>query len=305
MRLIRGNIRYFFNIYKEKIMREAEIEDMGIKTAGENITNLRYADDTALMSDNITSMKRILQRVDAAGKTAGLNLNAKKTKVMKLGKLTKDPDIRINGTPLENVSDFKYLGSTKTADGSCTKDIKMRIAMAKQKMVQLTNIWKDRGTPTDLKVRLLKCLIWPVMIYGCEAWTLKKADQRKIEAAEMWFYRRLLRISWTEKRTNESILKEHSLDRELLAFVNKRKLKYVGHIIRNEKTTLMASTLQGKIDAPRKKGRPSVSYTDNIKEASGLKLGEIAQLSRSRETWRRVVCASTAAANIGSDDADK
>ena len=169
-----------------------------------------YADDTALLADNITSMRRILYRVDTAGKEEGLALNGKKTKVMhvKTREGINEENILIDNTPLENVKDFKYLGSTKTEDWSCTKDIKVRIGMAKQRMVQLNNIWKDHGIKRDLKVKLLKCLVWPVMLYGCEAWTHRKADDKKIEAAEMWFYRRLLRVTWTDRRTNFSILEE-------------------------------------------------------------------------------------------------
>ena len=84
---------------------------------------------------------------------------------------------------------FKYLGSIKSSDGTCLKDVKTRIAMAKQKMLQLNNIWKDRGVPNSLKIIILKCLVWPVVMYGCEAWTLRKEEEKKINAAEMWFYR--------------------------------------------------------------------------------------------------------------------
>ena len=141
-------------------------------------------------------MKRVLHRVDEAGRKSGLYLNAKKTKVMRIGKPENTPVIKIDGTPLENVADFRYLGSIKTDDGSCFKDIKTRIAMGKPKMIQLANVWrKDKGIPKDLKMNLLNCLIWPVMIYGSEAWTLKQAEKNNIEAAEMWFYRRLLGVS--------------------------------------------------------------------------------------------------------------
>ena len=119
-----------------------------------------------------------------------------------------EPVIEMNSTRLENVTDFKYLGSVKTADANCNKDINTRIAMAKQRMVHLNNIWKDRGIAKGLKITILKALIWPVMMYGSKAWTLRKNDENRINAAEMWFYRRLLRVSYTEKRTNESIMTE-------------------------------------------------------------------------------------------------
>ena len=128
--------------------------------------------------------------------------------------------------------------------------------MAKQKMTQLSNVWKDRSIPIQLKIRILECLVRPVTLYGCETWTMRKKDEKRIEAAEMWFYRRLLRISWTERRTNESVLQELGIDKRLLPTVAQRKLKYVGHASRNKATDLMKTVLQGKIQSQRKKGRP-------------------------------------------------
>ena len=287
-------------------MREADIEDMGIKIGGRNLTNLRYADDTALLSDNITSMKRILHRVDQAGRNAGLHLNAKKTKVMSIG--TRDDEhhnIKIDGTPLEEINDFKYLGSYKAKDGTCSKDIKTRIGMAKNKMIQLNNIWKNRGIPLYLKMNILKSLIWPVLLYGSEAWTLRKADKDRLQAAEMWFYRRMLRISWTEKRTNESILFELGTTRKILTEINKRRLRYIGHTTRNKNTDLMKIAFYGNVEATRKRGRPGMTYQENIKDTTGLRICEISRKAHDRDDWRRVVTMSRAAANIDNDDADR
>ena len=276
---------------------------MGIKIGGRNLTNLRYADDTALLVDNITSMKRILYRVDAAGQAAGLKLNAKKTKVLytNANKNQTQQTIQIEKTDLENVDNFKYLGSVKSKDGTCHKDIIARIGMAKQKLVQLNNIWKDRSIPTSMKLDLLKCLIWTVMIYGCEAWTLRTSDETRLEAAEMWCYRRLLRVSWKDKRTNDSILTELSVQKQILKEINGRKLRYVGHASRNTKTDLMKTVLQGKTEAKRNSGRPPTSYMNNIKDVCGLNINEIAQKSENREDWRTFV-ASSVAANIEHDE---
>ena len=141
------------------------------------------------------------------------------------------------------------------------------------------------------------------MLYGCEAWTLKKADEKRLEAAEMWFYRRLLKVSWTEKRTNESILNELSIPRHLLAEINKRRLKYVGHVNRNEKATLMTTVLQGKVESKRKIGRPPISYIENIKKCSKLSLHEIVKKSQDRNVWRRIAATCYEAANLEDDEA--
>ena len=222
---------HIFSIYTEQLMREADLDNDGVKISGERLSNLRYADDTALLADNFENMCSVLNKVNDAGERSGLKLNAKKTKVMHInGKSDPDP-IFINGVNLEYVSDMKYLGSIKEENGSCSKDVKTRIAMAKKKMVDLNSVWKDRGIPTSLKIKLLKCLIWPVMLYGSETWTLKCDEINKINATELWFYRRSLRVKWTDKRTNESVLTELNTKRLVLTEINKRRLKYVGHAV--------------------------------------------------------------------------
>ena len=293
---------HLFNVYTESVMREANIDDLGISIGGRNLTNLRYADDTALLAKDITDMKKVLNSVDEAGKTVNLKLNAKKTKVMHINGKEVPPDIQVNDTNLEYVENFKYLGSVKTNDGTCLQDIRTRIAMTKQKMVQLNNIWKDRGIPVKLKLKILRCLIWPVLLYGCEAWTLRKEESNKLRAAEMWLYRRLLRVSWKDKRTNESVLNELSVERQILQEIDKRRLRYIGHANRSTSTNLMSTVLMGKVDAKRRKGRPPINYIENVVKASGLSgMQELMHLSRERETWRDLV-ASHGAPNTDTGD---
>ena len=176
--------------------------------------------------------------------------------------------------------------------------------MAKQRMIQLLNIWKDRSIPLQLKVKIMECLVWPIMLYGWETWTTRKAKEKKIEAAWMWFYRRLLRISWTERRTNESVLQELGRGRKLLTLINKRKLKYVGHASRNTQTDLMKTVLQGKVESKRRKGRPPANYINKLRSL-GVSLQRTSQESQDRDIWRRTVDASCLAAIITNDDADR
>ena len=144
---------HLFNVYTEQVMREADLDDMGVKIGGINLTNLRYADDTALAADNITSMRRILHRVDSAGHHADLKLNAKKTKVMHIeGKDSKPEEytsIKVNGTNLEKVKDFKYLGSIKSDNGTCKADVKARIGMAKQKCCSSITSGRTEACPKN------------------------------------------------------------------------------------------------------------------------------------------------------------
>ena len=132
------------------------MEDRGVKIGGRILSNLRYADDTGLLADNIIDSRKILNRIDQVGKAAGLDLNSKKTKVMHVtGKHNTSQDqIILNLFPLENVKEFKYLGSVKSLDGTCSKDIKIRIGMAKNSMIQLNSIWKDHSITAELKLKL-------------------------------------------------------------------------------------------------------------------------------------------------------
>ena len=161
----------------------------------------------------------------------------------------------------------------------------MRIGMAKISLDQLNNIWKDHSITADLKIKLLKCLVWPVILYGCEAWTMKREDERRMKAAELWFYRRLLRIRWTGRRSNESILNELGPTRKLLVLTQRRKLKYVGHAICSERTDLMTTVLLGKVEGKRNRGRPSASLATNITKSGGKKLQEVVRLSQDKECW--------------------
>ena len=216
---------------------------------------------------NHTEASDLLTKLNQAGVEKGLSLNVKKTKLIHIGKHCSP--ILIGQEEVEKVDHFKYLGSIKTEDAYCSKDIRARIGMAKQRMVELTNIWKASSISTSLKIRLMKCLVWTVVTYGAEGWTLRKEDMDRINSAEMWMYRRLLRVSWYEKRTNDSILRQLQVDRELLSTVLKRKLTFFGHTIRNKKCSLMKTVIQGKIEAKRKPGRPRTHYFENIKQWTG------------------------------------
>ena len=134
---------------------------------------------------------------------------------------------------------------------------------------------------------------------------MKKEDERRVEAAELWFYRRLLRVKWTDRRSNESILNELGTIRKLLVLIQRRKLKYAGHAIRNVRTDLMSTVLQGKVEGKRNRGRPPASLASNITKTSGKKLQEVVRLSQDRECWREVVRTSCAAANTVTGDADR
>ena len=152
-------------------------------------------------------------------KKIGLLINCDKTKVMVFDTNEMNTKIRFNGEVLEEVESFVYLGSTFTRDGSCTNDIRQRLAMGRSVKQSPSPVWRNKDISTTTKIRLLKALVWSVAIYGCEGWTLYSEDKKYIDAFEMWCHRRLLRISWTQHKTNEWILQELNVERELLGRV--------------------------------------------------------------------------------------
>ena len=190
-------------------MRNAELDEAqaGIKIAGRNINNLRHADDTTLMAEGEEELKSLLMRVKEKSEKVGLKLNIQKIKIMASGPLT---SWQIDGETVETVTDFIFGGSKITADGDCSHEIKRHLLLERKVMTNLNSILKSRDTTLTAKVHLVKAMVFPVVMYGCESWTIKKAECQRIDAFELWCWRRLLRVPWTAGRSNQSILKEIS-----------------------------------------------------------------------------------------------
>ena len=187
-------------------MRNPGLEEAqaGIKIGGRNIKNLRYADDTTLMTDSEEKLKSRLMKVKEESEKVGLKLNIQKTKIMASSPIT---SWEIDG---ETVSDFISWGSNFTADGDCSHEIKSRLLLGRKVMTILDSIFKSRDITLPTKVCLVKATVFPVAMYGCDIWTVKKAEHRRIDAFELWCWRRLLRVPWTSRRSNQSILGEIS-----------------------------------------------------------------------------------------------
>ena len=190
-------------------MRNAGLEETqaGIKIAGRNINNLRYADDTALMAESEEELKSLLMKVKEESKKVDLKLNIQKTKIMTSGPIT---SWEIDGEIVERVSDFILGGSKITVDGDCSHEIKRCLLLGRKVMTNLDSIFKSRDIILLTKVHLVKAMVFPVVMYGGESWTVEKAERRRIDAFELWCWRRLLRVPWTARRSNPSILKEIS-----------------------------------------------------------------------------------------------
>ena len=190
-------------------MRNTGLEETqaGIKIARRNINNLRYADDTTLMAEGEEELKGLLMKVKEESEKVGLKLNIQKTKIMASGPIT---SWEIDGETVETVSDFIFGGSKITADGDCSHEIKRRLLLGRKVMTNIDSIFKSRDITLLTKVRLVKAMVFPVVMYGCESWIVKKAERRRTDAFELWCWRRLLRVRWTARRFNQSIVKETS-----------------------------------------------------------------------------------------------
>ena len=179
-------------------MRNAGLAEAqtGIKIAGRNVSNLRYADDTTLMAESEEELKGLLMKVKEESEKVGLKLNIRKTKIMASGPIT---SWEIDGETVETVSDFIFGGSKITVDGDCSHEIKRRLFLGSKVMTNLDSILKSRDITLPTKVYLVKAMVFPVVMYECESWTRKKAECRRIDAFELWCWKRLLRVPWTAK----------------------------------------------------------------------------------------------------------
>ena len=211
-------------------MRNAGLEEAqtGINIARRNINHPRYADDTTLMAKSEEQLKSLLMKVKEESEKVGLKLNIQKTYIRVACPIT---SWQIDGETLETVADFIFWGSKITADGDCSHEIKRHLLLGRKVMTNLDSILKSRDIALPAKVRLVKAVVFPVVMYGCESWTVKKAEHRKMDAFELWCWRRLLRIPWTARRSNQSILKEISPGYSLEGLTLKLKLQYFGHLM--------------------------------------------------------------------------
>ena len=200
----------------------------GIKVARRNTNNLRYADDTILMAESEEELKSLLMEVKEESEKAGLKLNVQKTKIMASGPIT---SWQISGQTMETVTDLILLGSKITANGDCSHEIKRYLLLEQKAMTNLDSIIKSRSSTLWTKVDIVKAMVFPIVMYGCDSWTVKKAEHQRIDGFELWCWRRLLRVLWTARRSNQSILKETNPEHSLEGLMLKLKLKYFGYLI--------------------------------------------------------------------------
>ena len=173
--------------------------------------------------------------------------------------------LKINNQIIEQVKKFKYLGTTLNSTWDCDVEVKTRVAIARTAFAKFNNYLLRREVSLNLRIRVLKCYIWPILMYGSETWSLKLRSLNRVEAFEMWCLRRLLKIPWVDHITNEEVLRRANTQRKLLDLVKQRKVSYLGHIVRNDKYKLLNIILMGKIEGRRGPGRKRHSWLRDIR----------------------------------------
>jgi len=271
-----------FTVYAEMMMLEA-MEDLeeGVKVGGKFLKDVRFADDQGMVADSELGLQKLMDGLVRAAQQYDMKINVKKTKVMRVSrKGGGDIKIFIDRQQVEQVKKFKYLGSIITDDGRCEAEIKARIGISKDAFSKRKELLTQKMSKAVRK-RIVKTVIWSVALYGAETWTLRKLDVRRLNSLEMWLWRRMEKISWKDKKTNEAVLEAVGEKRTLVNVVIGRKKNWIGHVLRGE--GLLKDVMEGKLNCKRPRGRPRIGMLEELKEGSYV---DMKRRAENRSRWR-------------------
>ena len=278
-----------FNVYTEKIF--CKFNDMpGIKLCGEYFNNLRYADDTVLMAESETELQKLVDTVKKGSLEYGLEMNTKKTKTMVVRRNIKDGtkiSIKVDGVTLEQVESYQYLGQLITEDGRCETEIRRRIGIARTNFLKMKDVLVTKSLSLLTRKKILHCYIMSTLMYAAETWVISKADWNRLEAFELWALRKMLKVSWKDKKTNEEVLKRANYKRNLKANIIKRRAKYLGHFLR--RNGLQRQLLEATTEGARRKGRPRHTWIHHVEEEMNMSYVQIVRASDDRPLFRGLV----------------
>ena len=270
-----------FTVYAEMMMIEAMEEIEGVKVGGKLLKDVRFADDQGMVASSEAGLQKLMDGLVKAAKKYGMKINVKKTKAMRVSRKGEgDINILIEGKRIEQVAKFKYLGSLITADGRCEAEIKVRIGLAKDAYSRRKELLTKKMS-RSVKKKIIKTVVWSVALYGAETWTLRKEDVRHLNAMEMWMWRRMEKISWTEKKTNESVMEMVGESQKLVDVIIRRKKKWIGHVLRGD--GLLREVMEGKMEGRKTRGRPRMGMLEELKEGS---FADMKRRAENRMEWR-------------------
>jgi hypothetical protein len=278
-----------FTLYMEMMMREAmeDIEE-GVKIGGKVPKDVRFADDQGMVASSESGLQTLMNRLVMVAQDYNMKINAKKTKVMKVSRKGGGTVIiNLEGQKIEQVNKFKYLGSWITDDGRCEVEIRSRIGMAKTAFNKRKELLTKKMS-RHVKKKIIKTVIWSTALYAAETWTVRKEEARQLNALEMWLWRRMEKISWTAKKTNQEVLQIVGEKETLVNTIVKRKKNWIGHILRHD--GLMKEVIEGKMEGKKPRGQPRMGMLQELKEGSFEQMKRKAEDRNQWSCWLPRTC---------------